>query len=153
MKIPKDGVLGWWTTDCRLQRGSDGFPYALTMKTHIYDFEKERKVTLEKYLQQNQDTICIYKYKEFQPGALPNVLVQEDQTKSFQFRSFARDNDAKNEVLTNTEACRALKHASLVWVMRHNKAKQRVEPRGLALLANKALFLPGDGRMLLPASR
>ena len=101
VKIPKDGVLGWWTTDCGLQRGSDGFPYALTMKTHIYDFEKERKVTLEKYLQQYQDTICIYKYKEFPPGDFPKVLVQEDEKTTYQFGSTAKDNVVKDAVLAS----------------------------------------------------
>jgi hypothetical protein len=44
---------------------------------------------------------------------------------------------------------RELTCASSVWVMRHNAKQQRIEPRGVALLASSHIVVPGDGEIIL----
>ena len=68
-EIPKDGVIRKWTTNTVLKENSNGFQYSLSMKTHVYDFEKEEKTTIEKYIQDRHETKCVWKYKEFPLGA------------------------------------------------------------------------------------
>ena len=144
--IPKDGALGLWTADTQLKKNGDGFPYSLSMKTHIYDLEKEKKLALDKYIQDGHETKCIWKYKEFPAGTLPKVLVKDDEKKTYQFDSKAAD---KNMVLAAIEVCRKLDVASLVWVMRHNAKEKRMERHGVALLANSRIVVPGDGEFSL----
>ena len=146
VKNPKDGVLGLWTVDTALKKNGDGFPYSLSMKTHIYDLDKEKKLALDKYIQDGHETKCIWKYKEFPAGTLPKVLVKEDEKKTYQFGSTAADKDV---VLAAIEVCRKLERASLVWVMRHNAKALRIEPQGLALLANSRIVVPGDSEFFL----
>ena len=57
VKIPKDGLLGLWTTDTQLKKNGDGFPYSLSMKTHIYDLEKEKKLALDIYPGRARDEV------------------------------------------------------------------------------------------------
>ena len=52
-------------------------------------------------------------------------------------------------VIAAVEVSRKLQLTSLVWVVRYDNKKQRVEPFGLALLANKPIVVPGDGDILL----
>ena len=82
VNIPKDGLLGLWTADTQLKKNGGGFPYSLSMNTHIYDLEKERKLALDKYIQDGHETKCIWEYKEFPAGTLPKVLVKEDEKKT-----------------------------------------------------------------------
>ena len=51
LKLPKDALLGLWATDTQLKKNGTGFPYSLSMKTPVYDLDKEKKVTLDKYIQ------------------------------------------------------------------------------------------------------
>ena len=146
LKLAKDALLGLWTTDTVLKKNGTGFPYSLGMKTPVYDLDKEKKVPLDKYIQDGAETCCIWEYKEFPSGTLPKVLVQEDTKKTYQFDSKAAD---KNEILAAIETCRKLESATLVWVMRHNAKGKRKEPHGLALLANARIVIPGDGEFCL----
>ena len=98
-------------------------------------------MALDKYIQDGPETKRIWKYKEFPAGTLPKVLVKDGEKKTYQFDSKAAD---KNVVLAAIEACRKLDVASLVWVMRHNAKEKRVEPHGVALLANSRIVVPGD---------
>ena len=70
---PKDGLFGLWTADTQLKKKGDGFPYSLSMKTHIYDLENEKKFALDKYIQDGHETKCIWTYKAYPAGTLPNV--------------------------------------------------------------------------------
>ena len=146
VNIPKDGVIGLWTTETCLKKNGEGFPYSLTMKTQIYDNKKTKKMTLDKYILDGHETKSIWKYKGFPPGTMPKVLVLEDHTKTYQFDSNSKEKDV---VLATIQACRGLQCASLVWVVRHNAREQRIEPDGLALLANKAIIVPGEGKFKL----
>ena len=111
VNIPKDGLLGLWTADTQLKKNGDGFPYSLSMKTHIYDLEKEKKLALDKYIQDGPETKRIWKYKEFPAGTLPKVLVKEDEKKTYQFDFKGAHKDV---VLAAVDAYRSLECASLV---------------------------------------
>ena len=41
MKIPKDGLLRLWTAFSQLKKNGDGFPYSLSMKTHLQPGERK----------------------------------------------------------------------------------------------------------------
>ena len=146
VKIPKDGVIGLWATDTMFKKNCDGFQYSMSMKTHVYDHEKEKKTTLEKYVQDGRETKSVFKYKDFPPGTIPKVMVRENEKKTYQFDTKGEDKDV---ILNTIEACRSLQCASLVWVMRFNVKALRAEPHGVALLANKQIVVPGDGEFSL----
>ena len=82
VNIPKDGLLGLWTTETQLQKNGTGFPYSLSMNTQVYDLDKDKNMALDRYIQDGHETKCIWKYKDFPVGTLPKVLVKEDEKKT-----------------------------------------------------------------------
>ena len=144
-KIPKDGLLAAWGTETTLKKNGEGFAYALTLKTVVYDGQSGKKMTLEKLIKDTYPTTkSIWKYKPFPPGALPKVLQLEDDKKTYQFDSKAAN---KEIVLKCVERCRTLKNATLLWKMRYRS--ERLEPDGIVLLANASIVVPGDGEFPL----
>jgi len=146
VSIPKDGVIAYWGDRTCIQQNGEGFPYSLTLKTKIFDKQTTKKTTLAKYMQEGRVTTSIWKYKAFPPGALPKALVYEDPNSTYQFDSRHTDRDV---ILASAQACRGLTCASLVWAVRHNAKEMRIEPDGLALLADKAIIVPGERQFKL----
>ena len=105
---------------------------------------------------------CIFdnNYLVLSPSAVRNKLTTDAAKKAFhifaQYKQ-AEEKDMTTDTFVNIvckglrilEVCRVLSDASLVWVMRHNKNQQRIEPHGLVLLANSRIVVPGDGEIIL----
>ena len=146
ISIPTDGIIVQWTKKCTINKNSLGFPYQLKMKTQIYNLEQHKKMSLEKFIAEGLPTKSVWKYKEFPIGSMPKVLVCEDDKKTYHFGSKAQDRDV---VLATIEACRQLKCATLVWVVKYNAKRQQIEPGGLVLLATQSITIPGDSMFCL----
>ena len=143
VKLPKDSVVGMFSKDTVLEKEGNGFPYTLTLKATIFDKALGKKMTLDKYIKEiHPETKSIYKYKEFPPGALHKVLVQEDAAASYAFGSKAPH---KAAILEAVERARSLKGATLTWMVKYNGKHHRIEPNGLVLLLTKQIIVPGEG--------
>ena len=146
VKIAKDTIVAQFD-DMTFQRHNDGFAYALTPKSIVYDQVVRKKMTLEKMIKERYPkTKSVCKYKPFPPGDIPKVLVLEGEGKSYQFDSKTAN---KDRILKCVEMLRISGNVSLMWNMVYNASQAKLTPQGLVAVATAPIVVPGDEELVL----
>ena len=142
-KLRQDTVLAMWcSTDEKLLKDVNGFEFAWTLKTQIYDKALGKKMALDKYIKEiHPETTVIYKHKPFPAGTLPKVLVKESASAKYVF-----DSKALNRifVLQAVEKAALLQQCTLHWMAKYDEKSHTIRPHGVVLLLGRGVVVNGE---------
>ena len=92
---------------------------------------------------QKAKTQEIFWYLFFPAGDIPKVLVKKDD-RILKCLSTATDHQHTYSAIKAAQASRT---CSLIWILKFDPDKNRLQPYGLSVVSNKSLTVPGCGEL------
>ena len=148
-KIAKDTVLISWTNETGMKSEDIGTKeWDLSLKSEVLLKDTMKRYRLDKLMKEVTPQVAeIWKYTAFPPGSLPKVLVKKQPQHVYNFVSKSAQKEAIHKLI---HLGRSATSCSLLWIVKAGgKNNEILEPRGLALVTNKQVVLPGKGKWIV----